>query len=125
MGNHNVLKTNPTGDRSNAFPENVTRDQCVEWLKTYGPAPKGWHYQITNSNRDKKRKHPEHVLVTGFAKDGTFVNHVEARHKTNDGWYTVRMAKRDLRKQGASWFTTEKKWETDDGNTPPWDDANV
>ena len=79
-------------------------------MEEYGPAPVGWMYQITNLNR-KKRTLPECILLTGFSKDGSFVAQTKARHKTNNGWYSVRMAKRDLRKQGASWFSQEKVWQ--------------
>ena len=107
MANHNVLITNPQGERKYHFHENVTRKEATAFIEEYGPAPIGWSYQIYNFNR-KKRINPEHILIQGFTKDGEFIASTEARHKTNNGWYSVKMAKRDLRKQGASWFTQEK-----------------
>lgn len=110
MGNYNILVTNTQGDRHLKFQENVPMDDCKKWLEEYGPAPVGWMYQIKNCNK-KERVYPDHVLIQGFSKDGQFIASVKARHQTNYGWYTVRMAKRDLRKQGASYFTQEKVWE--------------
>lgn len=107
MGNHNVLITKPSGEWRHEFPENVTREEADKWLKTYGPAPQGWKYQIVNLNKPKK-VNPDSVLVQGFSKDGEFIASTHARHKTNNGWYSIKDAKRDLRKQGASFFTTEK-----------------
>jgi len=117
MGNFNVLITNPQGERSHHFHENVTRSTASKWLFEYGPAPIGWQYQIVNLNK-KPRKQTDHILIQGFSKDGDLVGQVKARQKTNYGWYTVRMAKRDLRKQGASYFTQEKVWDhaTETGN---------
>lgn len=113
MGNHNILITDPKGVRRHQFLENQTMDACKKWLLEYGPAAIGWNYQLINTNK-KRRNFPEHILVTGFSKDGEFINQIKARHKTNYGWYTVRMAKRDLRKQGASYFAQEKVWEDHD-----------
>lgn len=118
MGNHNILITNPQGERRHQFSENTSRDECVSWLKEYRPAPIGWSYQIVNLNR-KKRKLPEHILVQGFTKEGEFIDQLKANHQSNFGWYTVKMAKRDLRKRGAHYFTRDKVWpnETTEGES--------
>ena len=107
MGNHNILITNPKGERTKKFAEDISLNEAKNWLYEFGPAPIGWQYQITNSAR-KKKYSPDHILLMGYAKNGEFVASTKANHKTNSGWYTVKMAKRDLRKQGASWFTREK-----------------
>ena len=112
MANHNVLITNPQGERRNQFHENVSLDDAKDWLEEFGPAPIGWNYQIINTAR-KKRKQVDHILVQGFGKEGNMIASTRARHRTNYGWYTVRMAKRDLRKLGASYFTQEKVWPDD------------
>jgi hypothetical protein len=112
VGNHNILITKPNGERRNQFVENLTLDECKDWLNKHSPAPIGWNFQVINLNK-KKRNYPLGILITGFSKDGTFIDQTMARHKTNYGWYTVRMAKRDLRKKGASYFAQEKVW--DDG----------
>ena len=110
MGNHNILITNPQGERRHQFIENTSRDECRDWLIEYGPAPIGWNYQLINLNK-KKRKYPECVLVQGFTQYGELVEQRKARVHTSRGWYTVRMAKRDLLKMGASYFTKEKVWQ--------------
>lgn len=110
MGNHNILIINPKGVRRLQFAEDVSRNECTEWLYEYGPAPIGWHYQIVNNNK-KKRLHPDFILVQGFNAENQLVDQRKAKVKHNNGrWYSVRMAKRDARKQGAIWFTREKIW---------------
>jgi hypothetical protein len=109
MGNYNVLITNPLGERSLVFTEGVSQDSAKKWLVDHPPAPVGWHYQMRNTDR-KKRRMPESILVTGFTKDGDYVGQMHCNHKTNFGWYTVKMAKRDLRAQGAHRFLREKVW---------------
>lgn len=117
MGNHNILITNPKGESRQQFVEDVTRDQCKEWLDEFGPPPIGWFYQIVNHNKNV-RKHPEYILIQGFKEeDGkiVLVDQRKARVMHNNGrWYTPRMAKRDARVQGAEWFTREKIWNGDD-----------
>ena len=112
MGTHyNILITNPIGVRTYLFIDPVSLDICKEWRATYQP-PKGWFYQTINLQRKVRLKF-DHILITGFTPSGEFIAQVEAGHKTNNGWYSVKMAKRDLRKQGASWFKREKVWFND------------
>lgn len=116
MGNHNVLITNPKGGRRYQFPETVSLDVCRDFLIEFGPAPIGWHYQIVNLNK-RKKKNPEYVLIQGFDEDNTLVDQRKTRVRHNNGrWYTPRMAKRDARKQGAIWFTREKVFK-EEGDT--------
>lgn len=116
MGNYNIVITNPKGEQSLKLAENNTMEYCKKWYEEFGPAPIGWNYQIKNMNK-KPREYPDHILIQGFGKDGSFITSTKARHKTNNGWYSVRMAKRDLRKQGASYFTQEKVWNGKDKGT--------
>lgn len=113
MANHNVLITNPQGDRRYQFVENVSLYEAKDWLTEYGPAPIGWKYQVVNLNK-RRRTYADHVLITGFNTEGEFVDQRKARVPTNHGWYTPRMAIRDMRARGASWFTREKIWEQTD-----------
>lgn len=119
MGNHNVQITNPDGQKRLYFEENATRDICEEVYKHLCPIAKGWNVQIVNLNRKNHQLKPDYILVIGKDKDGNFISTTKAGHKTNFGWYTVKMAKRDLRKQGASYFTTEKVWEDGEGEQSP------
>jgi hypothetical protein len=118
MGNHNVLIVNPKGERRHQFAENVSLDVARDFIHEYGPAPIGWHYQIVNLNK-RKRRLPDHVMVFGLkavadTNEVVIVDERKARVKHNNGrWYTPRMAKRDARAQGAQWFVTKKVW--DDG----------
>lgn len=110
MPNHNILITNPQKEQSFQFRENVTREECEEFVRKYVPVAKGWSYQIVNLNRKNHTPNPDWVVVTGISKDGEFIHSLKAGHKTNNGWFTIKMAKRDLRRQGASFFVLEKVW---------------
>lgn len=114
MGHHNVLITNPQGERRHQFEENVSMQECRDWMNQFKPAPKGWLFQIVNLGK-KPRVYPDHIIIRGFKynEQGGMV-HVEdrkARILYNNGrWYTPRMAKRDARAQGAVQFTRIKVW---------------
>lgn len=108
MGNHNIEIVDPKGGKKLVFPEDVLLQECKEWLSEYRPAPIGWHYNIVNHNK-KPRKYPDYVMMLGFDPDGKLVDERKARVRTNHGrWYTPRMAKRDARAQGASFFIRQK-----------------
>ena len=113
MGNHNVEITNPDGKSHLYYLENTTHDYCRKFLVEYGPAPIGWRYRIVNVNK-KIRPRPEHTLIQGFKRNEeggfNFVASKKVFVQTNGHWYTPKMAKRDLRKMGAEWFTREKVW---------------
>jgi hypothetical protein len=114
MGNHNILITNPKGERKHQFADNVSLDKCKDYLEEFGPAPIGWHYQIINANK-KKRTYPKYILLQGYkdTDDGSYelVDTRKARVKMNSGrWYSMKRAKKDARAQGATWFTREKIW---------------
>lgn len=109
MGNHNVLITNPKGERVHQFRDNVSLDQCKEWIEEFGPAPIGWHYQIINLNK-KPRKYPDYILLKGYDAEGELKDIRKVGVKHNRGWYTPKKGKRDGRRQGAIWFSREKVW---------------
>lgn len=116
MGNHNILITNPKGERRHQFIENQLMRVCRDWMDVYGTAPIGWNYQIVNLNK-KARKNLDHILIRGYGPnretgDIELLDERKARVKHNNGrWYTPRMAKRDARAQGAIWFSREKVYE--------------
>jgi len=107
MGNHNVKITNPKGEWRYHFAEPVTLYVAKDFLTKYGPAPIGWQYQVVNLNK-KRRKYADYIVITGFDTQGDFVDQRKARVQTSNGWYTPRMAIRDMRALGASWFCREK-----------------
>lgn len=111
MGNHNVEIINPQHEKTRHFEENKSLQECQKFMKEIGNPPKGWVYQIINTVKKDVSK-PEFILVQGFTKDGVLVGQTRAGHRSNWGWYTVKMAKRDLRRQGATYFTRENIWET-------------
>lgn len=120
MGNHNILITNPKGERKHQFAENVRMEECKEWLQEYGPPPLGWKYQIVNLNK-RNRVYPEYILLMGYKDNDEgyeLVDTRKARVKNNKGgWYTMRRAKKDARMQGATWFTREKIWKNGHENS--------
>lgn len=111
MGNHNVLITNPKGEKRLQFSEDTSRWSCKKWLEEYGPAPIGWFYQIINNNKNK-RKHPLYTILKGLDIEGEVVDIRKARIKlNNNSWYTLRRAKRDSKRLGSITFKREKIWE--------------
>lgn len=120
MGNYNVQITNPKGETRKEFAENVSLKEAHKWLRMYRPAPIGWKYEVVNVvNPDqRKRKYPDHLLVHGFKvnEEGELelIDSRKARVRHNNGrWYTKKMAKRDSRALGATYFTQEKVWNND------------
>lgn len=108
---YNVQIRSPSGDTEMALKEEVSLDDAKLLRKEFRKdALKGWSYTIINT-QPRARKHLEHVVVNGFDRKGSLVDKRLARVKTNQGWYTPRMAKRDMRALGASWFTRENVYE--------------
>lgn len=112
MANHNVLITNPQGERRHEFVDNRTRAECQSWMTVFGPAPIGWKYQIINLHKNE-RKYPNHIEITGYKLNEEGEEEVvdvrKARFQHNNGhWYTPKQAKKDARGQGAQWFKRKK-----------------
>lgn len=116
MGNHNVQVTNPKGARNYVFLDNQTLDVCQKWLRETAPAPIGWTYEVVNLNK-KVRKQPQYILITGWkdtpeGPDGyKVVGQRRAKTRmTNGQFLTGKMARRQLKAEGAMWFTHDKIW---------------
>ncbi len=106
----NVLIKNPLGDRRHEFPEpGVSRREAEAWIQQYGPAPKGWQYQVVNLHRKPKRI-LTHTKLVGFSRENTVVGTITVEVVQKGERYTLKQAKRDLRYKGASYIIKEKAY---------------